>query len=96
MQSSRADFAADLQPRLLSHARRELMRLGLDPTEGEDLVQDAWVRWLGAQPARVEQWLCICIRGLAVDRHRRRAGSSRGGHVDPLDMGPVSLELLGA
>lgn len=95
-QLSAADFAADLQPRLLAHARRELRRSGLEATLGEDVVQDAWVRWLGTQPVRVEQWLCVCIRGLVVDRVRRRAGSGRSGAPDPLDMAPAGLDVLGA
>ena len=96
MQLCATDFAADIQPRLVSHARSELRRLGLDPGQDEDLVQDAWERWLRTQPSRVEQWLRICIRGLAVDECRRRSGVSRGGRCDPLDMRPVSLEVLGA
>lgn len=96
MQTSTADFAAAIHPRLLSHARCELRRAGADVAGDEDLVQDAWERWLRTQPVRVEQWLRICIHGLAVDRARRRAGSSRGGRPDPLDMEPVSLEVLGA
>lgn len=92
MRSGHADFTADLQPRLLEHARCELRRLGLDVREDEDLVQDAWLRWLDRQPARVEQWLRVCIHGLAVDQHRRRLGVRPG---DPLDQQPVSLELVG-
>jgi DNA-directed RNA polymerase specialized sigma24 family protein len=96
MQPSHADFATDLQPRLLQHARLELRRLGLPVDRDEDIVQDAWARWLRTQPSRVEQWLRICVHGLAIDAARRRSGSTRSGHVDPLDMEPVGLEVLGA
>lgn len=48
-----------------------MRRLGLDPDDAEDLVQEAWLRWLKTQPTRVEQWLKVVIHGLAVDQIRQ-------------------------
>ena len=51
-----------------------MRRLGLDASQDEDVVQEAWARWLKTQPARVEQWLKVAIHTIAVDQVRRRKG----------------------
>lgn len=62
---------ADLRPRLFSIAYRMLgMR-----ADAEDVVQDAWLRWDGAQHAAIqsaEAWLVTVTTRLALDRLRTR------------------------
>ena len=63
-------FAA-LRPRLFSIAYRMLgMR-----ADAEDVVQDAWLRWNGAEQAAIqspEAWLVTATTRLALDRLRAR------------------------
>ncbi len=68
-------------------------RLGLPSADAEDLVQTAWERWLATQPAKVEAWLRIVIRRLAIDAGRRHAGLRPG---DPLERDHIGFDVLGA
>ncbi|MEC5160445.1 MULTISPECIES: RNA polymerase sigma-70 factor [unclassified Janthinobacterium] len=63
-------FAA-LRPRLFSIAYR---MLGIR-ADAEDVVQDAWLRWHGGEPAALqsaEAWLVTVTTRLAIDRLRTR------------------------
>ncbi len=63
-------FAA-LRPRLFSIAYR---MLGIR-ADAEDVVQDAWLRWHGSEPAALqsaEAWLVTVTTRLAIDRLRTR------------------------
>ncbi|MBA5604961.1 RNA polymerase sigma-70 factor [Duganella sp. FT3S] len=65
-----ATFAA-LRPRLFSIAYRMLGTRA----DAEDVVQDAWLRWHGADAARLqsaEAWLVTVTTRLAIDRLRGR------------------------
>jgi DNA-directed RNA polymerase specialized sigma24 family protein len=59
-----------MQPSLLAHAR------ALEPDRGEDLLQDAYVRFLekpprAKTPAKLKRWFRTVIRNLHFDRHRK-------------------------
>lgn len=86
------------RPRLMAIAYRMLG----SAAEAEEVVQDAWLRWHGADPARLdnaEAWLVSVTTRLAIDR-LRSAKVQREHYVgtwlpEPLlSDGPVSPEQL--
>ena len=69
--SADAHTFAALRPRLFSIAYR---MLGIR-ADAEDVVQDAWLRWHGSEPAALqsaEAWLVTVTTRLAIDRLRTR------------------------
>jgi RNA polymerase sigma-70 factor (ECF subfamily) len=87
-----------LQPRMLGTAYRMLGSLA----EAEDVVQDVWTRWHGADPASVdnaEAWLVATTTRRAIDR-LRQARTEREKYVgiwlpEPvLTEGPATPEEL--
>ena len=69
--STAPDPFASLRPRLFSIAYRMLGTR----TDADDVVQDAWLRWHGADAAAIvspEAWLVTVTTRLAIDRLRSR------------------------
>ncbi|HEX8693999.1 MAG TPA: RNA polymerase sigma factor SigJ [Longimicrobium sp.] len=76
------------RPRLLGLAYRMLG----DAQEAEDIVQEAYLRWLRIDPATVqspEAWLVTVVSRLALDRLRRSA-TERAAYAGPWLPAPVA------
>jgi RNA polymerase sigma-70 factor (ECF subfamily) len=76
-----AEVFAEQRSRLLGVAYRVLGRV----TDAEDVVQDAWLRWSGVDPAEVadpEAYLVRVTTRLAIDR-LRSAQARREAYVGP-------------
>lgn len=56
---------------LLRQGYRFALSLTHDPSQAEDLLQDAWVAVLGAKGPRTAAYLITAVRSRWVDRHRR-------------------------
>jgi RNA polymerase sigma-70 factor (ECF subfamily) len=84
-----ADPFAGERPRLLGLAYRMLGSLA----DAEDVVQDAWLRWAGADQAKIlnpAAWLTTTTTRLALDR-MRTLSRRREDYVGPWLPEPVSL-----
>lgn len=94
--------AAALTARLTPLALRVAQRLLGDPTEAEDVAQDAMLRLWRVAPewrqgeAKVTTWLYTVVRNLATDRLRkRRAGTVNLEAVpDPVDDSPAAEKRM--
>jgi RNA polymerase sigma-70 factor, ECF subfamily len=89
-----ADPFAACRPRLLGIAYGIIGELG----EAEDVVQDAWLRWNGAEQAAVrnpEAFLVTVTTRLAVDR-LRSARRRRESYVGPWLPEPLVTDVDGA
>lgn len=85
-QPSSDDFSAE-RPRLLGLAYRILGSV----VDAEDVVQDAWLRWSGAEPTTIERpaaWLTTVTARLALDR-LKSARRRRETYVGPWLPEPV-------
>ncbi|RXR07017.1 RNA polymerase sigma-70 factor [Pseudoxanthomonas composti] len=63
--------------------------------EAEDVVQDAWLRWHGAEPAGIrddEAWLVTATTRLALDR-LRTARNARTDYIGPWLPEPLQVDL---
>ena len=79
------------RPRLMALAYRLLG----SRTDAEDVVQDAWLRWSGADPAAVrdaEAWLVTTTTRLGLDR-LRAAKRERVHYVGPWLAEPLAVTL---
>jgi len=80
-----------LRPRLMALAYRLLG----SRSDAEDVVQDAWLRWSGADPAAVrdpEAWLVTTTTRLGLDR-LRAARRERVHYVGPWLAEPLEISL---
>src|SRR5690242_3807721 len=83
-----ADNVVELRPRLLGLAYRMLG----DYDEAEDVVQEAYLRWHGADHGAIrspEAWLVTVTTRLAVDQ-LRRAGKERAEYPGPWLPEPIA------
>lgn len=91
-----ADLAARLLPRVLNQARRMLG----DPSEAEDVAQDAMMRLWRVAPdwrrgeAKVSTWLYRVTANLCLDRLRKRRDTVTDTDVDLPDDGLQAEEAL--
>ncbi|WP_333629501.1 sigma factor, partial [Stenotrophomonas cyclobalanopsidis] len=79
------------RPRLMALAYRLLG----SRSDAEDVVQDAWLRWSGADPAAVrdpEAWLVTTTTRLGLDR-LRAARRERVHYVGPWLAEPLEISL---
>ena len=79
------------RPRLMALAYRLLG----SRADAEDVVQDAWLRWSGADPASVrdaEAWLVTATTRLGLDR-LRAARRERAHYVGPWLAEPLAISL---
>src|ERR671926_1310691 len=82
------DSVVELRPRLLGLAYRMLG----DYDEAEDVVQEAYLRWHGADQASIrspEAWLVTVTTRLAVDQ-LRRLGKERAEYPGPWLPEPIA------
>ncbi|MBK5932576.1 RNA polymerase ECF family sigma subunit [Rhodovulum imhoffii] len=93
---ARGDDAAarDLVHRLLPMALRVAARMLRDPTEAEDVAQEAMLRlWRAASgwrpgEARVSTWLYRVVSNLCIDRLRKARGANIDSIPEPADPAP--------
>lgn len=84
------DGIVHLRPRLLGLAYRMLG----DYDDAEDVVQEAFLRWHGADQAAIrspEAWLVTVTTRLAVDQ-LRRAGKERAEYIGPWLPEPIAMD----
>src|SRR5690606_41063038 len=70
---ARTDFYQTLQPKLFGLAYRLLG----SRADAEDLLQDAWFKWIAADTDTIrdgEAWLVTVVTRLGIDQLRRRRG----------------------
>lgn len=87
------DGVVHLRPRLLGLAYRMLG----DYDDAEDVVQEAFLRWHGADQAAIqspEAWLVTVTTRLAVDQ-LRRAGKERAEYPGPWLPEPIATDAAG-
>lgn len=95
MQSAQA-LTTRLAPRILGYATRMLR----DPTEAEDVVQEAMLRLWRIAPdwrqgeAQVSTWLYRVATNLCTDRLRKRRNVALNAVAEPLDDKPSAEEGL--
>lgn len=84
---SRPDPASSILVRERTALVRYAMRLTADRADAEDLVQQAWLRFLSADrrdmPARPAHYLRRIVRNLAIDDGRHRARRARFENAEP-------------
>ncbi len=80
------------RPRLMALAYRLLG----SRSDAEDIVQEAWLRWAGADPATIvdaEAWLVTTTTRLGLDR-LRAARRERAHYVGPWLAEPLAISLV--
>ena len=98
-----AQAARDLTVRLLPRVLAQATRMLADPTEAEDVAQDAMMRLWKIAPdwrqgeAQVSTWLYRVVANLCTDRLRKRRGKTSLDQVaEPADDAPGVVAMMQA